>query len=172
MERSRLLKGSSDNEIYTNIIRPELEAIKTTYGGTSNVVFSKFLKAFCEENDLNTACEVSNFPFKGQIVNPHCWSCVTKIDPERRSNKVSYYPQLFISIRNDLLTYGFSYGVNLQDNSKYVESVASDTEIAREAFQAFDLTHLRAWDRSEEQSGEAYTPLDHHFESVDALMEE
>ena len=99
-----------NQEKYNGTIKPLISEFSQRYGNTPNVILKGLLEEYAQKNHLLDEFEIQNFHFVGQKVNPYVWAAITQIDPSDRKSRITFFPQLYISINPDGIEFAFSYG--------------------------------------------------------------
>jgi MoxR-like ATPase len=116
-------------EEYQGVIKPMLDAFVKAHGKTPNLLLGDILNAVLVNDPHLSGFEKSTFPFHGQTVKPYTWATITQIDPSIKNFKISYYPQLYISINREEIVCGFSYGDRVKDEKPSVQKFREDAGI-------------------------------------------
>jgi hypothetical protein len=132
-------KEPDENKIYNEKIKPELLNFANKFGNSPNKILGQFLQDFVSKNKLNDDFDVDHFQFYGQKVNPYVWACITK--KENKLSKMSNYPQLFVSINDRGVIFGFGYGTYVPKESIFVKIVNSDIDIQKQLNSILNNNH-------------------------------
>jgi len=135
LENKRLGKTEEEEKNkknYNSIVIPAINKFKDNNEQlTPSLLIAKFLKDFAEKNGLINNYDCQGFHYKGQIVKSYVWGAITKKNPNIKNLKFSYYPQLYITINQFEIRFGFGYGDNVDNNDECVDIIRSNTEIVQ-----------------------------------------
>jgi MoxR-like ATPase len=116
-------------EEYQGVIKPMLDAFVKAHGKTPNLLLGDILNEVLVNDPRLAGFEKRTFPFHGQTVKPYTWATITQIDPSIKNFKISYYPQLYISINREEVKYGFSYGDKVKSENRSVQKFREEAGI-------------------------------------------
>lgn len=133
---SRSEESEKNQEIYHSNIVPAIDEFKEKYGKlTPNQVIKKILYEYARKYNLLDNFDCQSFHFVGQKVKSYVWGAITKKDPNIKNLKVSYYPQLYITITPFEIRFGLGYGDQVKDSDISVDKIRKDSQIINKIIQ-------------------------------------
>jgi len=120
---------------YNTVLKPKIADFAKKYGKTPNVILNDFVTEYIEKNNLEHTFASRGFPFLGRgKVHNFTWAGINQIDKEGLKTgiaPVTQLPHLYITIENDEIHFGFSYGDNVKDEDLGVQRVRENPELLK-----------------------------------------
>jgi Cdc6-like AAA superfamily ATPase len=122
-------------EKYNTILKPKIAEFKDTYGKTPNQSLKDFVDSYIEKNNLQNDFIGRGFHFKGRgLVHKFTWAGINLINTEGLNpnlSPITQLPQLYLTIDNEDIYFGFSYGNNTKDDDIWVQRIRDNPELLR-----------------------------------------
>lgn len=133
LDDKKLCTSDDDAEIntkrYRSIILPVIKEYKEKYRQlTPNKLLTKILKDYAEKRGLLDNFDCQGFHFAGHEIKSYTWAVITKKDANIKNLKFSLYPQLYITINQYEIRFGFSYGDQV-DSDIFVNKIRINSNI-------------------------------------------
>ncbi len=120
-------------EKYNTILKPKILEFERRHGNTPNMILKNFMKKYIERKDLSNNFSSQGFHFKGQgRVHTNTWACIYSKDVEdlkKGYSPATQLPQLYFTISQSGIEFGFSYGYLVKENAIQVQIVRENPEL-------------------------------------------
>jgi len=128
---SKVPGSEVNHQKYLQIIKPIISEFSEKYGNTPNQILKELLTKYATNNDLLEDFEVQHLHFLGRKMNGYTWAAIIKKDENKKSQRVTHFPQLYITIGAFGIRYGFAYGVQVKEDDKRVKLFNSDEDLQK-----------------------------------------
>lgn len=115
--------GTITKETYSAVFKPQLTQFQKKHGNSPALILQSQLKHFYTSQlvTISSKIEFKNFGFWGRSIYNYTWACIY-YNFGNDSMTASFSPQLYILVNKDGIKFGFCYGHQIGNDSKFVQS--------------------------------------------------
>ena len=124
-----------NQEKYHAVFKPEINKFTKKYGKTPNAILNDFFKSYIISRKLDSDFTSKGFNFVGMKLHTYVWACLYSKDAEglkQNNPPVTQLPQIYFTISNAGIHFGFAYGNLVKENAIQVQKVKEKPELLNE----------------------------------------